>query len=68
MAQARGFYEHALALDPGNIEALIGTAFVDLVSFSIFLADDRAARAAATEAVLTRCCRWRQIMPGPNAC
>ena len=54
MAQARGFYEHALALDPGNIEALIGTAFVDLVSFSIFLADDRAARAAATEAVLTR--------------
>ena len=26
MAQARGFYEQALALDPGNIEALVGTA------------------------------------------
>jgi hypothetical protein len=54
MAQARGFYEHALALDPGNIEALVGTAFVDCVSFSIFLTDDRTARAAAAEAALTR--------------
>ena len=26
LAQARGFFEHALALDPGNIEALVGTA------------------------------------------
>ena len=29
MAQARGFFERALALDPGNIEALVGTARVD---------------------------------------
>jgi hypothetical protein len=29
MAQARGFYEHALRCDPNNIEALLGTAFVD---------------------------------------
>ena len=54
MAQARGYYERALALDPGNIEALVGTAFVDCVSFSIFLTDDRAARAAAAEAALTK--------------
>jgi TolB-like protein len=54
MAQARGFYEHALALDPGNIEALVGTAFVDCVSFSVFLTDDRAARVAAAEAALTK--------------
>ena len=31
MAQARCFYERAaaLALDPGNVEALVGTAQVD---------------------------------------
>ena len=54
MAQARGFYEHALALDPGNIEALVGTAGVDSVSVALFLTDDRAARAAAAEAALTK--------------
>jgi tetratricopeptide (TPR) repeat protein len=54
MAQARDFYEHALALDPGNIEALVGTAFVDSVSFALFFTDDRAARAAAAEAALTQ--------------
>ena len=54
MAQARGFYEHALALDPGNIEALVGTAGVDSVSVALVLTDDRAARAAAAEAALTK--------------
>jgi TolB-like protein len=29
MAQARGFYEQALALEPANVEALVGTASVD---------------------------------------
>jgi hypothetical protein len=36
LAQARGFYEHALALDPGNIEALVCTAGVDSVSVGLF--------------------------------
>jgi len=54
LAQARGFYEHALALDPGNIEALVGTAGVDSVSGALFFTDDRAARAAAAEATLTK--------------
>ena len=54
LAQARGYYEQALALDPGNIEAMVGTAFVDYASFSTSLTDDRAARAAAAEAALTR--------------
>jgi len=54
MAQARGYYEHALALDPGNIEALVGVAFVDYASVAVFLTDDRAARAAAAEAALTK--------------
>ena len=54
VAQARGYYEQALALDPGNIEALVGTASVDYASVSAFLTDDRAARAAAAEAALTK--------------
>ncbi len=29
MAQARGFFERALALEPGNVEALVGTASVN---------------------------------------
>ncbi len=54
LAQARGYYEHALALDPGNIEAMVGTAFADFASISYFFADDRAARAASAEAALTK--------------
>ena len=54
MAQARAYFEHALALDPGNIEALVGVALVDFSSFALFLTDDRAARAAAAEAALTK--------------
>jgi tetratricopeptide (TPR) repeat protein len=54
MAQARGYYEQALALDPGNIEALVGTAGVDCASVGVFLTGDRAARAAAAEAALTK--------------
>ena len=33
MAQARGFYERALALEPGNVEALVGTALVDFANW-----------------------------------
>jgi TolB-like protein len=58
MAQARGFYEHALALDPGNIEALVRTAGVDAVSSSLFFTDDRAARLEAAEATLTKVLSW----------
>ena len=31
VAQARGFFDHALTADPGNIEALVGSARVDVV-------------------------------------
>ena len=31
LRQGRGFFERALALDPGNIGALVGTAIVDLI-------------------------------------
>ena len=54
LAQARGYFEQALALDPGNIEALVGTAGVDNVSVALLFTDDRVARAAAAEAALTQ--------------
>lgn len=53
-AQARGFFERALALDPGNIDALVGMATVDTMSGFVFMTDDRAARFAAAEAALTK--------------
>ena len=54
MARARGFFERALALDPGNIEALVGTANVDARSASYIMTDERSARLAAAEATLTK--------------
>jgi TolB-like protein len=54
MARARGFFERALALDPGNVEALVGTANVDVRSASYMMTDERAVRLAAAEATLTK--------------
>jgi len=54
MAQARSCFERALALDPGNIEALVGTAQVEALLGAFFLADDRASRLAAAEATLSK--------------
>jgi TolB-like protein len=54
MARARGFFERALALDPGNVEALVGTANVDARSASYIMTDERAGRLAAAEATLTK--------------
>jgi TolB-like protein/class 3 adenylate cyclase/Flp pilus assembly protein TadD len=53
-AQVRGFFERALALDPGNIEALWGIAAVDTMSAGAFMTDDRSARLASAEAALTK--------------
>jgi TolB-like protein/class 3 adenylate cyclase len=54
MAQARGFFERALALEPGNVEALLGTARVNFAIGSNFLTDDRIAHLTAAEAAVTR--------------
>jgi TolB-like protein/class 3 adenylate cyclase len=53
-AQARGFFERALALDPRNTEALVGMAIVDVTFGPGFLADDRASRHASAEAAATK--------------
>jgi TolB-like protein/Tfp pilus assembly protein PilF len=54
MARARGFFERALALDPCNVEALVGTANIDARSASYIMTDERAGLLAAAEATLTK--------------
>jgi TolB-like protein len=54
MAQARGFYERALALEPGNVEALVGTALVNFAIGANLVSDDRVERLAAAEAAITK--------------
>jgi TolB-like protein/class 3 adenylate cyclase len=54
LAQARGFFERALALDPQNIEAMVWTAIVDLIAGSAYMSYDRAGRLAAAEATLLK--------------
>jgi tetratricopeptide (TPR) repeat protein len=53
LAQARGFFERALALDPRNIEALAGLAIVN-ANIAIYVMDDRAGHLAAAEAALIK--------------
>jgi TolB-like protein/class 3 adenylate cyclase len=54
MAQARGFFERALTLDPKNIEALVGIAAVDAASAAFYMVNDRDARFAAAESTLIK--------------
>jgi TolB-like protein/class 3 adenylate cyclase len=54
LAQARSFFERALALGPENIEALVGIAKADTLSGVVLGTDDRVARLAAAEATLTK--------------
>ena len=54
LAQARSFFDRALAVDPDNVDALIGSAVVDAVEGAVsFVADPMAAFAAA-EGKLTK--------------
>ncbi|WP_454630157.1 tetratricopeptide repeat protein [Bradyrhizobium cenepequi] len=52
LAQSRGFFEPALALDPKNVEALVGLAVVDAAAVGMALTVERAARLAAAETAL----------------
>ena len=54
MAQARGFYERALALEPGNVDALVGTALVNFAIGTNLLPDDRIERLTAAEGAVTK--------------
>jgi TolB-like protein/tetratricopeptide (TPR) repeat protein len=54
MAQARGFFERALALEPGNVEALFGRAQVNFAIGATFFTDDRMEHLTAAEAAATK--------------
>jgi TolB-like protein/class 3 adenylate cyclase len=53
LAQARSFFEKAIALDPENIEAMVGLARVD-AALGALMTDDWSARFAAAETTITK--------------
>jgi tetratricopeptide (TPR) repeat protein len=54
LAQARSFFDRALTADPGNVDALIGSARVDAVAGALLFVADPMAAYAAAEAKLTK--------------
>jgi TolB-like protein/Flp pilus assembly protein TadD len=51
--KARDFFGRALVLDPCSIEALVGSALVDVQSVTAWLSEDRTARITAAEVAAT---------------
>jgi TolB-like protein/class 3 adenylate cyclase len=54
VAQARGFFERALAADPNNVEALVGSALADVRESALFPVTDPRAVFFAAEAMLAK--------------
>ena len=54
VAQARSFFDRALSADPGNVDALVGSARADVVEGAQLFVTDRTAAFAAAEAKLAR--------------
>jgi tetratricopeptide (TPR) repeat protein len=54
LVQARDFFDRALALDPRNVDAMVGMATLIATIAGSFTSDDRAAQLAAAEAMLNR--------------
>ena len=54
MTQAQVFFDRALALDPGNVEALVGSARVKAAVGVNLITDDWTAHFVAAEAILIR--------------
>ncbi len=52
--QARGLFSRALALDSGNVDAMVGLARVDVIEAAAYLVGDRGPHLAAAEAILTK--------------
>ena len=54
LSRAKNYFERALSLDAGNVEALVGIAWANCVFAHIHTSEDRLARLAAGEAFATR--------------
>ena len=54
LSEARKLFERALALDPGNVDAIVGAALASIVLVGMHLSDDRAARLGAAEALAVK--------------
>jgi TolB-like protein/class 3 adenylate cyclase/Flp pilus assembly protein TadD len=54
VGRARGFFDRALALDPGNLDAALGIAAADVQLAVGYRVDDRAERLSSAEANLIR--------------
>jgi TolB-like protein len=54
LTQARRFFEQALSLDAGNIEAMVGAAFVDVMRGTSVQSSDRTARLMEAETSLAK--------------
>jgi TolB-like protein/class 3 adenylate cyclase len=54
LARSHRFFECALALDPGNVDALVWIALVDVVSGAALMSADRVARLATAEAAAAK--------------
>jgi TolB-like protein/class 3 adenylate cyclase/Tfp pilus assembly protein PilF len=52
--RARGYFERAVALDPTNIDALVGAARADVLVGAIYTTEHRAERLADAEALLIK--------------
>jgi TolB-like protein/class 3 adenylate cyclase len=54
VAQARSLFDRALAVDPGNVDALVGSARANVTEGALSFVTDRTAAFAAAEANLTK--------------
>src|SRR5450631_2612101 len=54
LTQARSFFEKAIALDPENIEVMVGLALVDATICATYTNHDRPARVVTAEPVVTK--------------
>jgi tetratricopeptide (TPR) repeat protein len=54
LARARSYFQRALALDPGNVDALVQMASVDFTAGVYLFAGDKAERLTAAEAALIK--------------
>ena len=68
LTQARDFFERALALDPSNIEAMVGTARVDFNMGANSLTDNHAVPFAAAETTLIKALSMAPQYPRALTC